>query len=361
LSVTDHALTVSELPGPAEVIARAVSRHRHHHDGYRLTGGYITTPFVVTAERPTAPGLAKTLSAILGSDLAEALAGIGPVNAWTVSSFCGPDEGLIAGVDLLTPRRPDDLYLFSVPGHDGGMIPVHAMQPPLDASAALPGGWPIRGGAFVPFAMKHVQADGPAVLTAALAIGIPADPSQARLFMEDPDAMPPAACHEHLADVAAGQFPGTGGPGAGWPQRPADPDALPDWISPACRNSRLWAAARSVAEIGAQRGRQFARILVGADFTLVPEGHVGCAMSAVACLQIARSAVPEGPDGPGSRPAAGHAAGPLARRMQPLTARPALARPRRRQPARAAAPGEGTGPPSAVLAPAVGEAQAAGR
>lgn len=296
--MTEDVRTVSGTPRPAEVIAQAVSRYPHHHDGYRLTGAYIAAPFVVTVARPPVPGLTGTLSGILGFDRAEAQADVGPVNAWTVSSFCGPDEGLIAGVDLLTSGSPDSLYLFSVPGHDGELIPVHAMSPALDAAAALLRGWQIREGAFVPFAMKHVKAEGPAVLTAALAIGIPADPSQARLFMEDPDTETPAAYYDRLADAAALPLTGSGGRNGCRIQRPDDPHALPDQISPLYKQARLRAAAQSVAEIGAQRSRQFTSILVGADFTLVPDGHVGCAMAAVPYLQIAQSAVPEGADGP---------------------------------------------------------------
>ncbi len=293
MDLTVDKPAVSTRPDPAEVITQAISRYPDHHDGYRLTGGYVAAPFVVTAERLAVPELTGALSAILGFDLAEVQAGIGPVNAWTVSSFCGPDDGLIAGIDLLPSGRPDDFYLFSVPRHDGEMIPVYAMHPTLNAAAALLHRWQIRDGAFVPFAMKHVTAEGPAVLTAALGIGVPADSSQARLFMEDSAADTPAAYYERLA-AAAGALPGVS-PGSGrGTQPPQLPRALPDRVSSSYKQARLKAAARSVAEIGAQRGRLFAQIFVGADFTLVPDGHVGCAMAAAAYLQIARSAVPAG-------------------------------------------------------------------
>ena len=132
MTVAAETRTVAGQPDPAAVIAQAISPYPDHHDGYRLTGGYVAVPFVVTAERPTMPELDKVLNAILGFDLAEARAGIGMVNAWTVSSFCGPD-GLIAGIDLLTSDSADDFYMFSVPRGDGGMVPVHAMDPTLDA------------------------------------------------------------------------------------------------------------------------------------------------------------------------------------------------------------------------------------
>jgi pyruvoyl-dependent arginine decarboxylase (PvlArgDC) len=282
MGITADKPAVTTRPDPAEVLTQAISRYPDHHDGYRLTGGYIAAPFVVTAERPAVPDLTRALSAILGFDLAEVQAGIGPVNAWTVSSFCGPDEGLIAGIDLLPSGHLDDLYIFSVPRHDGEMIPVYAMHPTLNATAALLHRWQIRDGAFVPFAMKHVTAKGPAVLAAVLGIGVPADSSQARLFMEDSEADTPAVYYERLA--AAGALPGdSSGHGT-----------LPDRVSSSYKQARFKAAARSVAEIGAQRGRLFARIFVGAHFTIVPDGHVGCAMAAAAYLQIARSAVPAG-------------------------------------------------------------------
>ena len=286
--------TATGGPDPATIIAQAISPYPDHHDGYRLSGGYVAVPFVVAAERPTAPELTRGLSAILGFDLAEVQAGIGMVNAWTVSSFCSPDDGLIAGIDLLTSGSPGDFYTFSVPGCGGQTIPVHAMYPTLDASAALRHRWEIRDGAFVPFAMKHVTAEGPAVLTAALGIGIPAGPGQARLFMEDPGAEAPAAYYDRLAAAASRPLPGASNGTGGRPSPPADPDALPDQVSPWYKHARLKAAAQSVAEVGAQRGRPFAKILAGADFTVVPEGHVGCSMAAVAYIKLAQSCVPAG-------------------------------------------------------------------
>ena len=281
-------------PDPAKVIGQAISPYPDHHDGYRLTGGYVATPFVVAAARPTVPELTKALNAILGFDLAEVLAGIGLVNAWTVSSFCGPDEGLIAGVDLLASGSPDSSHIFSVPRADGEPVPVHATSPALDASAALLGGWEFRDGAFVPFALKQVTAEGPVVLTAALGIGIPADPGQGRLFMEDPDAETSAAYHERLAAAASQPPAGTGNGTCRRPSPLADPDTLPDRVSPWNRRARLKAAARSVLEIGAQRRRTFATIFAGADFAVVPEGHVGCAMAGVAYIRLAQRAVPAG-------------------------------------------------------------------
>ena len=292
MNVTVEEQAVTGGPDPATIIAQAISPYPDHHDGYRLTGGYVAVPFVVAAERRTMPELTRALNAILGFDLAEIQAGIGMVNAWTVSSFCGPD-GLIAGVDLLTSDSPDDFYIFSV-SQDGEMVPVHAMYPTLDASAALLQGWEIQDGAFVPFAMKHVTVEGPAVLTAALGIGIPGVPGQARLFMEDPDTEAPAAYHERLAGAASQPLPGAGDGASCRPLPPGDPDALPGRVSPWYRQARLRAAAQSVAAVGAQRSRRFAKILAGADCTLVPEGHVGCAMAAVAYIRLAQCCVPAG-------------------------------------------------------------------
>ena len=56
----------------------------------------------------------------------------------------------------------------------------------------------------------------------------------------------------------------------------------------------LKAAAQSVTEVGAQRDRPFAKILAAADCTLVPEGHIGCAMAAVAYIRLAQWCVPAG-------------------------------------------------------------------
>jgi hypothetical protein len=278
----DGQVVVADAPpGPAEL-----SPYRRHHDGYRLSGAYVAAPFTAAEVRPATADMSAGLSAILGFDLAETAAGVGLVNAWTVSSFCGPDEGLILGVDLLPGNSWDSYYLFSVPRHDGEPVPVHAMFPALDAAEAMLHRWAFRDGAFVPFAMKHVTVPGPAVIGAVLGIGIPADPGQARLFMEDPAADSPAGYHDRLAADA--------GAAGRRITPPADRDALPGRISPFYQHARLKAAARSVIEIGRQRGRLFSRVLVGGKFALVPDGHVGCAMAAAAYLRFAQEAIPAG-------------------------------------------------------------------
>jgi histidine decarboxylase len=280
------ATTEGLLPDPAEVIAGAVSPYRNHHVGFRGTGSYLAAPFTVAVVRPAEPDLTPGLNRILGFDLAEAIAGVGLVNAWRVSSFCSPDEGLIPGVDLLPCSTRDGCELFSVRRHDGEMIPVYPMYPALDAAAAMLHHWDFRDGAFVPFAMKNTTVTGPAVIGAVLGIGVPADPAQARLFMEDPAADTPAGYYERLAadaEVHGRRI-----------RPPADRDALPGRISRFYRRARLRAAAKSVIEIGAQRGRLFSRVLVGGEFAIAPEGHVGCAMAAAAYLQFAQQAIPAG-------------------------------------------------------------------
>jgi histidine decarboxylase len=273
-------------PDPAEVIAGAVSPYRNYHVGFRGSGSYIAAPFTVAVVRPAERDLTAGLNRILGFDLAEARAGVGLVNAWMVSSFCSPDEGAIPGVDLLPCSSCDSCELFSVLRHDGEMIPVHPMYPALDAAAAMLHHWEFRDGSFVPFAMKNTTVTGPAVIGAVLGIGIPADPAHARLFMEDPAADTPAGYYELLAADAEAHGRRI--------RPPADRDALPGRISRFYRRARLRAAARSVIEIGAQRGRLFSRVLVGGDFAIVPEEGVGCAMAAAAYLQFAQQAIPSG-------------------------------------------------------------------
>jgi len=250
---------------PADVIRRAVSPHPGHHVGYPLHGGYIAAPVVIADVQPASPD--EALDAIYGFDACEALAGIGLVNLFTISSFCGPDDGLVAGIDILAPGDAARFRLGFADRHDGQRIPAYAMDEALDASAALLHSRAFRDGSFLPCAMKQARIAGPAVAGAVLAVGVPQDPRRARLFMEAPFAFP---CR--VRDLPGRQM-----------------------TRSAFLRERLMRVAASVTRIGRQRGVLYREAWAGGIAVPVPEGMIGTSLAAVPYFQPAGEIMPEDP------------------------------------------------------------------
>ena len=269
----------------AEVITRAVSRYQAHHDGYRLSGGYVAAPVLVASARPASEDLTVGLNDILGFALAEVIGGIGPGQRLDREAHSAdPTMALILGLDLLRADLPEAYrYSGSVQRHDGQAVPVYGLDPALDAASTLLRGWDIRDGAFVPVAVKHVTLPGPAIVGSVLAVGVPEDPARARLFMEDPFACSPGEYYDFLLGHGHQAAP-----------RPDHRAVLPGRICPWFKHDLIRAAAQSVVDTGTQRGQLFNSVWVGGAFTLVPEGHIGTALAAVAYIQLARDAIPGG-------------------------------------------------------------------
>lgn len=249
----------------AGVIRRAVSPYAGHHVGYPLSGGYIAAPVIVTDVQPASHD--EALDAIYGFDACEALAGIGLVNLFTISSFCGPDDGLVAGIDLLAPADPGRFRIGFTGRHDGHRIPVYSMEETLEAAGALLHSRAFRDGSFLPCAMKQARIAGPAVAGAVLAVGVPEDPRRARLFMEAPFAYP---CP--TPDLPGRQV-----------------------TSSAFLRERLMRVAASVARIGRQRDVLYRAAWVGGAAVPVAEDMIGTSLAAVPYFQLARETVPEDP------------------------------------------------------------------
>ncbi|MGH3194218.1 MAG: histidine decarboxylase, pyruvoyl type [Streptosporangiaceae bacterium] len=254
-----------QLPHPADVIRRAVSPYPGHHVGYPLTGGYVAAPVVVTDVQ--AASADEELGAIYGFDACEVLGGIGLVNLFVISSFCGTDDGLVAGIDILAPQDAEQFRVGVVARHDGERIPVYTMDEVLEASAALLHSRAFRDGSFLPCAMKQARIAGPAVVGAVLAVGVPEDPRRARLFMEAPFSY---RCR-------AQDLPGR------------------QMTSSVFLRERLMRAAASVTRIGRQRGVLYREAWVGGIAVPVTDGHVGTSLAAVPYVQLARQVVPEDP------------------------------------------------------------------
>jgi hypothetical protein len=246
------------------VIRNAVSPYPGYHAGYPLRGGYVAAPVVVTDVQPAAED--GELGAIYGFDACEALSGIGLVNLFVISSFCGPD-GLVAGLDILAPPDAGRFRAGSVARHDGCRIPVYTMGDVLEASAALLHSRPFFDGSFLPCAMKQARIAGPAVVGAVLAIGVPEDPGRARLFMEAPFSYPCAARDLPGRQVTSSVF----------------------------MRARLIRAAESVTRIGRQRGVLYREAWVGGVAVPVTDGYVGTSLAAVPYVQLARETVPDDP------------------------------------------------------------------
>ncbi len=217
-------------------------------------GAHVAAPLLAFG---TSPLLASaSLSRTVAFDRAEsAEANVTQTNMVRVSSFNGPN-GLLLGHDVLpcppvrsdlAPRRPEAL--------DGG--------PLFGATRALLGTvderrFPIRPGAHLLCAYKEHFVEGPGLMYAAFAIGMPEDRERdADLFMEDVGVL-----RSDLDEET---------------QRRAIADALLD----------------SAALVGENLRLRYGRVFIAVRAHHVPEGSVGCALAAAPYVRLARGAVPD--------------------------------------------------------------------
>lgn len=206
----------------------------------------------------TAPLLTSaSLSRTVAFDRAEAEgANVTQTNMVRVSSFNGP-SGLLLGHDVLPgDLRPSCLAPDREEAWDA--------EPLFAATMALLGTvggrrFPIMPGQHLLCAYKEAFLEGPGLVYAAFAIGLPEDRGRdADLFMEDVGAFDPEADAE------------------------------------AQRRELARALLDSVALVGENLRVRYARVLVGVRVRAVPEGSVGCALAAAPYVQLARAAVPHG-------------------------------------------------------------------
>ena len=250
---------------PAVVLSRAIGPWPTRCAGYTPTsvGGYVAAPMLIAVTRPVDKRLSPDGDDAVTVSLAREAVGLAEVNGTPAPRWCGP-SGLLTGVDLLRPPSPPE-RLTTLVGDSGDSVPVFYLDPVIAAAGALLGTFPVFPGEHTPCAQSHRTVEGPAVVGAALAIGIPEDRrSEAAVFMETiiTDRKPSAA---HL------------------PSGPLDTSDLADMAEQ---------AAWSVLVVGGHGGRRYREIYAGAAAVPVLPGWKGTGMVAVPYLQLAMDAVP---------------------------------------------------------------------
>lgn len=221
--------------------------------GTQPTDTYVAAPLIAFG---VAPRLAsETLSRIVAFDAAEAnFANVTQTNMVRVSSFNGLN-GLLLGFDLLPqPQLPSEL----APSRDD----VACAEPLFVATRALLGTvdeqrFPIAPGQHLLCAYKSYHVEGPALLYGAMAVAQPEDRERnADLFMEDHGVLP------------------------------ANGDML------ALKRGVAEALLDSVALVGKNLRLRYGRIFASVQCQHIPAGSVGCVLTAVPYIKLARSAVP---------------------------------------------------------------------
>lgn len=225
--------------------------------GMSSAAGYITAPLIglgLTELSCSHPG-STMLDRIIAFDRAESsAANLTQTNLIAVSSFCGIN-GLIWGYDLA--RQPLVHHELLCPnGHSNAF----ELTPLLKATESLLGTvqmprFPVAPGEHLVCAYKSHTSLGPGWLYGAMAIGIAEERGKhADLFMED---------HGTLAEKAEEQVV-------------------------------LENLFRSVHVIGANLGVRYEKVFLGLSSVWVPDGQVGCALTAAPYLHLAQAAVPSG-------------------------------------------------------------------
>jgi len=250
---------------PAAILSRAIGPWPTRCAGYPPTsvGGYVAAPMLIAVTRPIDTRLSADGDDAVTVNLARETVGLAEVNATPAPRWCGP-SGLLTGVDLLRPPSPPD-RLTTLVGDSGASVPVFYLDPVIAAAGALLGTFPVFPGEHTPCMQFHGLVEGPAVVGAVLAIGIPEDRrGEAAVFMETviTDRKPSAAA------------------------LPAGPLGTSDLAD------RAEQAAWSVLVVGVQGGRRYREIYVGAAAVPVLPGWKGTGMVAVPYLRLPVAAVP---------------------------------------------------------------------
>ncbi len=242
-----------------------VSRFDGYCEGASDPSRYVVLLNAAAAKVPARFGgpLSGTLDEIVAFDRAEvARMNMGQINLIEVSSFCGPG-GLIWGYDLARSESLRSEPLFDLSDGDR-RVPVFEGRFLAEAAGCLLGTtdrrmFPLRPGTLCPAAFRSAVCRGPGIACTAFGIGITADRSSAaRIFMEDG---------------------GAAGLGTA-----ADKD----------RRRLEWAerVAGSILAVAANQRQTCTEIFVLYDEIEVGEGEVGCALSLVPYVKVAKRAIP---------------------------------------------------------------------
>lgn len=189
---------------------------------------------------------------------------IGQLNMSIVSSFCGP-QGCIWGYDLannLKDRKTfEDLDITevrlgqsSIKVYNGDFL-VEALQELFGTSKDKK--FNIIPGAHTPFASKNIKQEGPAILYAAIAIGIPTNRgSNACLLMEDMGTLSSQDITSNKREVVEN-------------------------------------LAKSILQVGSNQGVEYTECYIVFKYKEVHSGEIGCALVAAPYFTIAQEAIPK--------------------------------------------------------------------
>ncbi|MGA7836026.1 MAG: histidine decarboxylase, pyruvoyl type [Acidimicrobiales bacterium] len=245
-------------------------------DGYGNPGS-MGTGYVSVLKLSTGSVLGTTdeaLEAIASLNRAETSdAYVGQVNATSSGSFSWLN-GMIWGYDI---ARHDELAsdslkpLFCRERRDGTWLPVYRATPLLEAGERLFGTatvrrFPLMPGSHIICGAKEVTASGPSRVWSAIALAVADDRDEnSSLFIEEVGS-----------------------------------DSVQETYEPEDRYlhefRRLERLVDSAMLCGDDVGVRFKEVFVGFTSEWVPEGKVGCALSCVPYLVLARHAVPPTPN-----------------------------------------------------------------
>lgn len=256
-----------------EILSGGISPYENYCDGYGnslSTGNAYLLGLVLSVGKSVkkfSHSGSKMLDEINVFDIAETTETyIGQINMSLVSSFCGLN-GLIWGYDICRTKSnlvyQKELFRANL---DGISAPVYSVSPVLKATKNLFGTlekkkFPLLPGSHVPCAGKNIKMEGPGIIYASIAIGIPEIRNEdACLLMEDVGIIP---------DVIV-----------------ANISRYRDYINKNISNS--------VLQIGINQRVKYKKILVGAKLIIVKEGEIACALVAAPYFTIAKNAIING-------------------------------------------------------------------
>lgn len=257
---------------PSRAIDGAIGPFDDYCSGYGNPGssgvGYVSVLKLSTGT--VAQNTDANLEEIVSHNRAEKSdAYVGQINTITASSFSWLN-GAVWGYDV---ARHDGLISGSIKPlmkrqrRDGTWIPVYPVTPLLEAGEALFGTsgsqrFPLMPGSHVICATKDIVASGPTTVWSAIALAIAEDRGQSSsLFVEDV------------------------GQGAVGESREEQESLLHQF-------HRLDNIVDSIILCGDDQNVRFKEIFVGFKSEWVPKGQVGCALTCVPYLVLAKNAVP---------------------------------------------------------------------
>ena len=254
-----------------DVVDGAIGPFDSNCDGYGNPGssglGYVSVLKLQTGK--VKADMDVVLENIVSYDRAESLgAYVGQINMIAVSSFNGLN-GAVWGYHLAKAESIADASikpLFTEKRGDGVEVPVYSVEPLLDAGERLFGTnekrkFPPLPGAHVKCAVKDHTVKGPTSVWCAVALAIAEDREKdSNLFIEDVGDSKEITKDE---------------------ERTVYLDTLMHNI------------VTSIMRCGEDSGVKYKEIYVGYKTEWIPEGYVGCALTCVPYVVLAKNAVPK--------------------------------------------------------------------